>query len=117
MTVTPTSVHPGREQHRFRWVAVASMAFLLAGLAVALLYHFDVFESSSNSTTRGSRIPATQARDVAAFDSVELAGSNNVLIRVGAKQSIVVRADKNLLDRVTTEVQSGQLVIANIPGS
>jgi hypothetical protein len=93
------------------------MAFLLAGLAVALLYHFDVFESSSNSTTRGSRIPATQARDVAAFDSVELAGSNNVLIRVGAKQSIVVRADKNLLDRVTTEVQSGQLVIANIPGS
>ena len=121
MTVTPTSVHPGREQHRSRWVLVAILAFLLGGLAVALLYQFDVFGGSSNptttSTTEGSGVAATQARDVAAFNSVELAGSNNVLIRVGEKQSIVVRADDNLLHRVTTEVQSGRLVIANTPGS
>ncbi len=117
MTVAPTSVHPGREQHRSRWVLVAILAFLLGGLAVALLYHSDVFGGSSNSTTEGSGVPATQARDVAAFNSVELAGSNNVVIRVGEKQSVVVRADDNLLDRVTTEVQSGKLVIANTPGS
>ena len=115
MTVAPTSVHSGRDQHRSRWV-FAILAFLLGGLAVALLYHFDVFGSSSNSTTEGSGVPAAQARDVAAFNSVELAGSNNLLIRVGEKQSIVVRADDNLLDRVTTEVQSGKLVIANTPG-
>jgi hypothetical protein len=53
---------------------------------------------------------------VAAFKSVELAGSNNVVIRVGEQQSVVVKADDNLLDRVTTEVRSGQLVIANTPG-
>jgi hypothetical protein len=115
MTVAPTSVHPGGERHRSRWVLVAILAFLLGGLAVALL--FDVFGGSSNSTTDGSGVPATQARDVAAFNSVELAGSNNVVIRVGEKQSVVVRADDNLLDRVTTEVQSGRLVIANTPGS
>jgi Putative auto-transporter adhesin, head GIN domain len=117
MTVAPTSVHSGREQRRSRWVLAAVLVFLLGGLTVALLYHFDVFEGSSNSTTEGSGVSATQARDLAAFNSVELAGSNNVVIRVGEKQSVVVRADDNLLDRVTTKVQSGKLVVANTPGS
>jgi Putative auto-transporter adhesin, head GIN domain len=65
----------------------------------------------------GSGVAATQARDVAAFDSVELAGANNVVIRVGEDQSVVVQADDNLLDRVTTEVHSGALVIGNTPGN
>ena len=121
MTVAPTSVHPGRAQHRTWWVLVAILAFLLGGLTVALLYHFDVVGDSSSpvarSSTEGSGVPATQDREVAAFTSVELAGSNNVVIRVGEKQSVVVRADDNLLDRVTTEVHSSTLVIANTPGS
>jgi hypothetical protein len=117
VTVAPTSVHPGREQHRSRWVLVVILAFLLGGLAVVLLYQTDVLGRSSTSTTEGSGVPATQARDVAAFHSVELAGSNNVVIRAGGKQSVVVTADDNLLDRVTTEVRSGTLVIANAPGS
>ncbi len=117
MTVAPTSVHPGREQHRSRWVLLTIVAFLMGGLAVALIEHFEVFGGSSGSTVEGSGVPAMQVRDVAAFDSVELAGSNNVVIRVGEKQSVVVKADDNLLDRVTTEVRSGQLVVANTPGS
>jgi hypothetical protein len=117
MTVAPTPVHPGPEQHRSRWVLVAILASLVGGLTVALLYQFEVLGGSSSSTTQGSGIPATQARDLAAFNSVDLAGANNVVIRVGEKQSVVVRADNNLLDRVTTEVQSGELLIANAPGS
>jgi putative autotransporter adhesin-like protein len=117
MTVAPTSIQPAREQHRTRWVLVAILAFLLGGLAVAVLYQSDVFGSSSGSATEGSGVPATQTRDVGPFSSVELAGSNNVVIRVGEQQSVVVRADDNLVDRVTTEVQSGNLVIANTPGS
>jgi hypothetical protein len=96
---------------------VAILAFLLGGLTVALLYHSDVFDDSSGSTYEGSGVPATQARDVPAFHGVELAGSNNVVIRVGEPQSVVVRADDNLLKRVTTKVRSGTLVIANTPGS
>ena len=117
MTVAPTSVHPRPERHHVRWVLVAVLAFLLGGLAVALLYQSDVFGGSSNSTNEGSGVPATQSRDVAGFNSVELAGSNNLVIRVGEKQSVVVKGDDNLLDRVTTEVQSGKLVVANTPGS
>ena len=117
MTVAPTSVHPGRE-HPFRWLLIAILAFLLGGLAVALLYGADVFEgSSSSSGVQGSGVAASETRDVRPFASVELAGSNNVVIRVGAQQSVVVKADDNLLDRVTTRVQSGTLVIGNTPGS
>jgi hypothetical protein len=95
---------------------VAILAFLLGGLAVALLYHFEVLGSSSSSN-QGSGVPAAQTRDVAAFTSVELVGANNVVVRVGEKQSVVVKADDNLLKRVTTDVRSGALVIGNTPGS
>ena len=117
MTVAPTPVHPGREEHRSRRMLVAILAFLLGGLTVALLYQFDVFGGSSTSSAHGSGVPVTQARDVASFTSVELAGSNNVVVRVGASQSVVVKADDNLVDRVTTEVKSGALVIGKTPGS
>jgi Putative auto-transporter adhesin, head GIN domain len=118
MTVAPISVQPRQEQHRSRWVLLAIFAFLLGGLVVALLYEFDVFaRSSTTSGTEGSGVAATQTRDVAPFQSVELAGGNNVVIHVGGKQAVVVKADDNLLDHVTTNVESGTLVIGNTPGS
>jgi hypothetical protein len=113
MTTAPTPVHPGREEHPSRWVLAAIVAFLLGGVTVALLYELDVFGSSSTSSTRGSGVPMTQSRDVAPFTSIELAGSNNLVVRVGEEQSVVVKADDNLIDRVTTQVQSGTLVIGN----
>ena len=118
MTVAPTSVHSEGAPHRSRWVLVAILAFLLGGATVALLYQFDVFAgtSTSSGSTRGSGVPATQTRDVPAFDAVELAGGNNVVIHAGGTQSVVVKADDNLLNRVTTRVQSRTLVIGNTPG-
>jgi hypothetical protein len=117
MTVAPTSVQTQPKHPRLRWVLVGILAFLLGGLAVALLYQFDVFGGSSSSSSEGSGVAATQTRDVAAFNRVELAGGNNVVIRLGERQSVVVKADDNLLNRVTTDVKSGALVIGNTPGS
>ena len=118
MTVAPTSAQPRSEHGRSRWLLVAILAFLAGGLAVALLYQFDVLgSSSSTSGTEGSGVAAKQPRDVAPFHWVELAGGNNVVIHVGGAQSVVVKADDNLLDRVTTEVESGTLVVGNTPGS
>jgi hypothetical protein len=65
----------------------------------------------------GSGVPATQVRDVAGFRGVELAGSNDVVVRVGGTQSVVVHADDNLLGHVTTQVRDGNLVIGTTPGS
>ena len=117
MTIAPTPVHLGRERHRSRWALVAVVAFLLGGLTVALLDQLDVFGGSSSSNAQGSGVLGTQARDVAPFTGVELAGVNNVVVHVGDPQSVVVSADDNLIDRVTTEVQSGTLVVGNTPGS
>ena len=117
MTVVPTQIQSSRGHHR-RPLVLAAILVLLIALTVALLFHYDAFQGSSTSTgVQGSGRAATQTRDVRSFTSIELAGSNNVAIRVGKQQSVVVRADDNLLDRVTTRVEAGNLVIGNTPGS
>jgi hypothetical protein len=88
---------------------LASLALLLL---VALLVGHDVFETSdSGSAATGSGVSATATRHVAAFSGVELAGSNDVVIRVGEEQSVTVRGDDNLLRFVTTGVRADRLVI------
>jgi hypothetical protein len=69
-----------------------------------------------SNVIHGSGVPASEARELPPFDSVELSGSNDVLIHVGGEQSVVVHADDNLLDRVTTRVGGGKLVIGNESG-
>jgi hypothetical protein len=64
----------------------------------------------------GSGVPASEKRELPPFDAVELPGSNQVTIRAGGEQSVVVHADDNLLDRVTTRVSAGTLVIGNEAG-
>jgi hypothetical protein len=59
----------------------------------------------------GSGTVAAQPRHLAAFSSVDLAGSSNVTIRAGGRQSVVVHADDNLLGQVTTQVHAATLVI------
>jgi hypothetical protein len=89
-----------------------------AGVVIGLLIHGDVASTpSAAGDVEGSGVAATETRDVAPFGAVDLAGSNNVTIRVGGKQSVVVSADDNLLDRVTARVEGGTLVIATTPGN
>lgn len=114
MTVAPTPVHP--RSRRRQPVLLALLAFLLGALAIVLLYRFDVVGGSSSSTAEGSGVAATQVRHLPAFSRVDLAGSNNLIVHVGARQSVVVRADDNLLARVTTRVRAGALVVGNTPG-
>jgi putative autotransporter adhesin-like protein len=117
MTVAPASIQSPHEHHPYRWAVVVILALAAIAVAVGLLFRFDVFGGSPSSTVVGSGVPVTQTREVAPFISVELAGSNNVVISAGEKQSVVVRADDNLVDSVTTEVQKGKLVIGNTESS
>jgi hypothetical protein len=96
-----------------RLLALILAVALGAGAVVLLVQR----GGSSPSGTKGSGVPSTQARDLPAFDRVDLAGSNDVMVHVGGKQLVVVEADDNLLDRVTTRVRTSTLVIANTPGS
>lgn len=89
-------------------LVVAVVAALVLGTAVVALL---VRGGSSNSGVRGSGVAATQSRVLATFSSLDLAGSNNVTVAVGGRQSVVVHADSNLMDYVTTRVVAGTLVI------
>jgi len=95
------------------------VALLLAGIVLLVL----VDRSSNISNTwngqagTGSGVAATQARSLPPFTVVTVASGDNVVVRVGAGQSVIVHADSNLLGRITTQVSSGSLMIENTPGS
>jgi Putative auto-transporter adhesin, head GIN domain len=79
-----------------------------------------VWNQASDTTgvgmLEGSGVPTSETRELPPFNRVELAASNQVTIRVGGEQSVVVHADDNLLDRVTTRVSGGKLSIGNEAG-
>jgi hypothetical protein len=97
-------------------VQVLLLALLAAGAVMFFLVHYDM-SSSRPAATLGSGTPASETRSVDSFTRVELAGSNNVTIKVGEPQSVIVHADDNLMRKVTTAVHEGTLVVGNSNGS
>ncbi len=123
MSVNPAPLHHRRRPlhhrrtplHRLRAPAVVAVG-LLATIVIVLAAAGDLSDSGPPAGT-GSGQAATQTRTVAPFTGVELAGANNVTVRVGPRQSVVVHADTNLLGRVTTTVRSKILEIGTAPGN
>jgi hypothetical protein len=95
-------------------VVVATIVlFAIATVGVVLLAH----HHGSTSASGHRAVPGAETRVVAPFRRVELSGGNVVTVQVGRPQAVVVRADRDLIGRVTTVVRSGTLVIGNKPGS
>jgi Putative auto-transporter adhesin, head GIN domain len=116
MTAAPTPLHWRRAPRRHQLALIA--ALVLVAIGIVLMVQYDLFKSSSSSNrVEGSGVAATETRNLGRFSSIELAGSNNVTVRVGGKQSVVVHADSNLLRLVTTKVQAGGLAIGNTSGT
>lgn len=90
----------------FGYPAVALLLILVAAVGATLIRNHD-----SPSSTNGSGVAVTQRRDLAPATSLELTGACNLTVRVGGPQTVIVRADDNLVDRVTTRVRSGTLLI------
>ena len=90
-----------RAPHGYDLVAVVAVVLGLFALGVWQL------------TQHGGSSVVSQTRSVAPFSSVELAGSNIVTVRAGARQSVVVHAHANMLGHVTTRVLAGDLVIGD----
>ena len=110
-------MHPRGGLRRLQLALKALGVLLLIAILTALLVDRIFFHSSTSPAGTGSGVAATQARALPPFTGVDLAGENNVVVRVGAKQSVIVHADSNLLGRVTTRVRSGRLVIGTTPGN
>ena len=85
---------------------VAAGAFFVArqgGVSTAL---------SFNNEVRGSGVAAAQRRTVPSFRAIDLTGSSSIRVHVGPRQTVVINADDNLIDRVTTDVRDGVLVVS-----
>jgi Putative auto-transporter adhesin, head GIN domain len=67
---------------------------------------------SFTDAVRGSGVPATQARTVPSFGAIDLTGSSSITVHVGSRQTVIVHADDNLINRVTTDVRDGVLVVS-----
>jgi hypothetical protein len=93
-------------------LAIALLALVAALLAViAVLLALDARDGSSGATVVGSGVEATEERTLEAFSAIDLSGESALAVRVGGPQSVVVSADDNLVDRVTTTVGGEKLVV------
>jgi hypothetical protein len=96
---------------RQRTLVISLVLALVAVLALATTVVLLAGGGSRSSGVQGSGIEATQSRVLPRFSRLDLAGSTNVTVVAGGRQSVVVHADSNLIRHVTTRVVAGTLVI------
>ena len=77
---------------------------------------FDTFQHIACSYD-GSGKAATETRSVSGFNSVELSGSGELQIEQTGTESLVISADDNLLQYLTSDVSGGQLSLGMKNGS
>ena len=63
------------------------------------------------TTIRGSGSYTASERQVSSFDAIELSGGMQLDIVVGEEASVIIHADENLHDYITTTVKNNVLVI------
>jgi hypothetical protein len=108
MTIAPAPVH-------HRHIAPVLTAFLIGALVSAVVIGSVLLVrsggNSTPSTLQGSGVARTEARHVGPFTALDLAGANNVTVRVGGPRTVTVRGDENLIRYITTTVNAGRLVV------
>ena len=117
MSTAPTTAHRRRAPGHLRPTLTVVAVLLLAAILITLLVDRIFFNSKRSPAGTGSGVAATQARSLPPFTGVDLAGDNNIIVHVGARQSVIIHADSNLLRRVTTRVRSGRLVVGTTAGN
>ena len=108
--------HHGRQTpHRTKpQMAAFTALIILAAIGVVLLARDVLPGSSGSSGVQGSGVAATSTRALPTFGGIDLAGSDDVTVVAGTRQSVIVHADSNLLSHVTTQVKAGTLVIGDV---
>lgn len=98
-----------------RMQRTALAVIVLVAVALACAIGFLVGRSGrsmpSSSSSEGSGHLVARPRHVPVFHQLDLTGSNEVVVTVGAPRSVTVYGDDNLVDRVSTVVRAGRLLI------
>jgi Putative auto-transporter adhesin, head GIN domain len=111
MAVAPARTHPRGTPTPLVWMVLTAVV-LIAALALILIWHDATNPSVAQIT--GSGVAATEARPLPNFSDVSLAVGANVSIRSADKAVAVVRTDDNLVDRITTRVRDGMLIVGSV---
>ncbi len=64
-----------------------------------------------NASVAGNGVAKTEAREIAAFDSIELGGAFDLEFSTGPQAKLSISGDENLLPLVSASVASGKLVL------
>jgi predicted small secreted protein len=86
--------------------------FLLAILIASCV----LLGACSLNTIRGSGKRISESRPVSDIDRVILAGSGDVILTQGDRESLTVETDDNLMEHITTEVSGGTLTLGTKKG-
>jgi hypothetical protein len=105
--------HPTNAPRRFSAGRIVLLV-LIAAIGAFFLGRQDGVSSrlSVSNGVEGSGVGATQTRTLPPFTAIDLAGASDITVRVGAKQTVVVQADDNLINRIKTVVRHGVLVVS-----
>ena len=87
---------------------LALLAIWFAGCLLASACTLDILRGS------GDRI--TESRPVNGIDRVSLAGSGDVILSQGDRESLTVETDDNLMQHIVTKVDGGTLTLGTKPG-
>jgi putative autotransporter adhesin-like protein len=88
--------------------------YILCSMAILMLA-IVACSSTALSPDRviGSGKVVSENRNVSGFSSIDLQGSGNVNITFGTAESVIVRADDNIVPLIETIVSNGKLIISN----
>lgn len=84
----------------------------LTTAALILLIPAAAAWAGDRKTVVGSGKPATESRELAKFDELELRGTGDVEITIGRRGPLEITADDNILPLITTEIKDGRLIIS-----
>ena len=84
-----------------------SLSLLFAGLII--LTGLSAFAQS----TKGNKNVVKEERSVGSFTGIEVGGAFNVFLTQENKNTLFIEADENLMEQITTEVNSGILEISS----
>lgn len=92
-------------------LAAVGLAGVLAGGCGCAAAATNITVNGSGPRVTGSGVVAEETRTLTGFSGLVINGSADVILKAGAQERVLVRADDNIVPLITTTVDDGKLVI------
>jgi hypothetical protein len=103
--------------NRIGWTLAAVLAAAWTAASPGAATAMTVIVDGDGKRVEGSGNLAEETRALSGFRSLVVQGPTDVVLKAGASERVVVRADDNVVPLVTTEVRDGKLVVGTAKGA